>query len=1518
MTQTPSHSKLDNATDEFLGEILPGWMRFASVERLKALRDAYSAHLQSQAAIASSLATLEPVDTFAKRKLAPAIARDMKIHVDFDIACWREERRTFKVEIDKLPTGDSFFVTVPLLQKLMQGFASGETFYDETALTNPEIKASNTPERILSKDSASLVRVCREVDVGAAYQAHLGKLLSSDFEKALAEDLRLTLAVQVEMAAIRGHVKGQAQQVLRDLAANQTVSVQKGYEVRTGSLRMLGCTLDGMFAVEIRSGWASTTVGLQGTTTVSDVLLVFPDDVATRVQHYPSWSKVNQKLIEIIRDPARRTLLERRVALSDRPGFLNTLAERMADDEPDLEPGLVALTGNLFEGLASRHIQRLKADAKFLAVPNADADAKRSSQRLALLESAGLTLLNLAGLFVPTIGTLLLANMVRETLSEVFTGVWHWSRGHQHEAIRHMLGVAENLAVTAAVAGGASLVARTFARSAFVDELEPVIDDQRRQHLWSNNLAHYQDASPPSGLTELDNGLLTDGQRHWWRHQGMHLRVRAHAEHGRWTLLDVSHEEAFAPELEWNGERAWRLAHQRPAELEWSDPRMLLDRLWPGAYEEGAERVAQMLAVADVDDAHLRGLLVENRPLPVTLRDTLERFAVEARVERFLADIGKLDQPLWDWCLDHLELQGKPLEEQTSGIAKRAASVRPRLFEHLAGAYLGSHPQLAILRRDFPGLPDAYALHVLSLTTVEQRVTMRTAGRIPLAVAQQAREWLQVARLTRLREALYLRGSYRFGQDEMIFSLLRRHAEWPASVRLELRSGTVSGSLLSRLAAADEGAQATHVLIRQDGAYRLYDAAGGELPASVPGTFDLPGALLACLPQADRQRLGWVGSQAADKLRSDLQGWLPQGRSALLELLGSRDVGLPHNPIRRLPDGRVGYLLSGRDPFAHLGRSHLRARIRGLYPGFNEQEVETFLGVLLERPGSAYRNLILQEQEYRRLSRALGQWVERARSVDSQTTRRAAARELRRSWRLIGERIVDQHGESQGMRLSLAGMPLRSLPELPVGVDFSHVSELVLMNLGFEELPAGFLRCFAGLRWLNLSGNSLTRVPADLGRLPRLTNLNLARNQIQMSAAGITTLQSLTRLQALDLNFNPLGAISLQLRPLVRLRDLHVRGANLQTVPSGLHQCRLLEVADLRDNHIGAVPQALLDAPLALRQTIELDGNPLSITIRQRMAGLAVDEAAVQPAAIDIGVARTGWLALADATQRESSGGWWDDLRAEPGSDDFFALLAELTGSRDYRVIPADLGRRVWTMLEAMHGDTALCEELFTLAADPRTCVDSVASCLSALEVRLYIAQALRESEPVAARLTRLRVARQLFRLDQVERIARADVQARLAQGQDVDEVEVSLAYRTGLASELELPGQPRTMQFETIAGVTRAQLTAAATTVRRAEASDQLPRYVAQRSFWLEYLRQEEPTAFSDVEAPFWTRMERLSDNTESSEGTYLAQMNAIATERQEATDALALRLTREALGLPASPDVVEVPEGPGATTTQ
>ncbi|XDR18722.1 NEL-type E3 ubiquitin ligase domain-containing protein [Pseudomonas putida] len=170
----------------------------------------------------------------------------------------------------------------------------------------------------------------------------------------------------------------------------------------------------------------------------------------------------------------------------------------------------------------------------------------------------------------------------------------------------------------------------------------------------------------------------------------------------------------------------------------------------------------------------------------------------------------------------------------------------------------------------------------------------------------------------------------------------------------------------------------------------------------------------------------------------------------------------------------------------------------------------------------------------------------------------------------------------------------------------------------------------------------------------------------------------------------------------------------------------------------------------------------------------------------------------------------------------------------------------------------------------------------------------------MTTRDARLLLARRLFRLDRVEAFARQDFQSRsqLANAEDVDEVEVSLAYRVGLSVRLDLIGQPRTMQFRAIAGVSRSDLDRVYQAVQEAEASDELALFISQRDFWLPVLRAQRAEDFAALEEQFDTQLQALDERKETlGSAAYVQQANQIGKDREVALNALALRLTREAL---------------------
>lgn len=1501
MTHTAEPEKITHATDQFISEILPDWLKRASVQNLELLRQQALALRASQQKVHEALKPLKPLDDYAAVALESALATELGTAVDLRKTQWREERRRLKVFQGQVQEFTSYFVRTPALQHLMQNFKKNESFFEQTALVHPADKVTGEAERVVSSASERIAEICRQVDVGAGYRAHLDSVLNDAFISDLADDKRRQLGFEVEIAAIKGQHNAFDLGMLRSAADGKAVVHSLSRQVICGPLKMLGCALDGTLLFSIQGTWLGGSSGpVIPFPKVIGVMLYMPDDHQQPLRQFSDFTAVNRHLAAKMAQPAFCAALLRRVAIKDRAAFMTTLAMRLKDAVPDMQADMQVIDGNLFAGLARAHVQRIKEDAAELAVPTAQADRTASTERLQALEEAGLGLLNLAGLFVPLVGALLLADMVRQTLVQACEGVEDWAQGHQHEALEHFLGVAEVVVVTAAVTAGATLVARGFTRSPFVDELQPVVNAQGQHRLYANTLTPYRASTPMAEAAVADDGFIEEGGRRWWRHEGQGYQVRPIAQRSSWQLVHPTRDSAFAPEIDSNGEQAWLLSHERP--LEWQGAGLLLGRLWPAAAGLEASRVAQILRVADVDEEALRGLLVERRPLPVALRDTLQRFAIDARISAMFKQLGTgvaagIDLELFEWCIAREALQGQPWAAQAEHLLEHAPGLGEAMLAHFSVQQAGTDDLLALVKRDFPGLPDAYALHLLSQADAAQRLRMHNEARIPLALGQQARQLLLEAKLVRVRESLFLEHSYRDETVEVVFSLLRRHANWPASVNLELRDDPIAGRLLSRLDPVQQPGATLSVMARREGRFTLYDSNGQAQEAQPAEPCGLIEVLLAVLPDSRRQALGWGTAGGAAQVRGDLQRWLPTTRAGLLSDAGLREVGAQPSPMRRLPDGRIGYLLSGRGQ-AFGAMLNLRDRVRALYPGFSSDDVESYVSALMARPGSAYANLLIQEQQYRRLDTALQTWVNDSSIVSTIMARRRCANEFRRCWRMNGEQELSSIGLVVGMKMSLIGSPIGVLPDIPHDADFAHITTLTLVGLGLDSIPNQFLRNFSRVRTLDLSNNGLTTWPAQLSTMTHLRVLRLARNRLGMTSATSAVLSQLGQLNELDLSYNPLGAISLEFRQLSRLRTLNLRGAGLLTMPSGLEWCGFLETADLRNNSISSMPQLWLDAPASLRQSLRLLGNPLPINIRTQLRAPAAGELAVPTEVPTLAEARRLWLGGLDEADSETRGALWDALLAEPGSEPFMQMMAELTCTSDYRQAREALAERVWGLMAQAHADTALREELFSLAANPRTCVDSVLSCYSVLEVRGLVAKALQEASGEQAEAARLNLARRLFRLEQVERIARDAMAAERAQGRSVDEIEVSLAYRVGLASELDLPGQPRTMQFGAIAGVTRAQLDAAAVKVRSAEAGEGLVEYVSLRDFWVQYLEKRHADAFSTAEKPSWDGLETLDDERETlTDKQYVKRANQLAVERTQARQDLILLLTRDAL---------------------
>lgn len=910
-------------------------------------------------------------------------------------------------------------------------------------------------------------------------------------------------------------------------------------------------------------------------------------------------------------------------------------------------------------------------------------------------------------------------------------------------------------------------------------------------------------------------------------------------------------------------------------------------------------------------------------------------------------------------------------EERASALQKklqaRAISVRARLTRSLyAEQQPSANVAVALVQRDFSSLPASMVEELLIDATPAERTALNAGTRIPLRVAEGARRLQQQLRLTHAFEGLYLDALLDKDTEVLALNTLQALPGWVNDVRLEVRQGSLEGEL--RASVGPEDAAERKVLVRKDdGRYE----ARNDRDEHLHGADDLYSSLQHALP--DRQRLAigvpdvGQGSQLKAKM---LEHQLSPDQ--LRPLLNMRPRQQPFfNPPMRLSGQRIGYPLSDH-PIVSRWIRVTRARVLALYPAMTSEEVNSFVENMDETLGS---ELTRREIEYAQLKDTLQDWHRAwVRSVSAQERSTAGFRErrdarlaimkaLKQAWQRTGEVDLDNTGYRQGQRIDLSDMDLaEELKDLPpLTANFDHVTSLDLSGNGIEGNADGFLRHFKRLRTLVLGNNELVALPNNLGDMIHLSSLDLADNLIELDAAAVTQLSKLKHLRYLSLEGNPLG-IPPDIGQMPNLQFLLLADTEINTWPVGIFdQVRLRTFyLDMKSNALEIIPEALpgsAQAEVIARTLISHETANISPENLQRVRdyGHSVGFEPNRPEHAR-GVGDTVLWATG-MTEQEWRGKQdvWADLENEPGSEPFFNELRKLAQSADAvaadHEAKVDLRRKVWSMVEATAGNTALREKLFRMAAAPTTCVDAGAQLFNAMGLEVLIVQAYELREPELIETQLLKLARGKSRLDELGRIARERIDALLleghrfpeydmegalvshldAQGQpvtDIDEVEIHMIYPTQLATRLDLPWQSREMMFHA-PDVSPVMVSEAYDRVLRKEAGPLLQERLVEQPFWVDYLKRRYSQAFealrakaeplldlqaaqqawldsdSSVQRIHWRaqvrRLAKLLGKPESeirpgevmSDAQYYAEMAAIATQEK----ALIGKLTEEAL---------------------
>lgn len=827
-------------------------------------------------------------------------------------------------------------------------------------------------------------------------------------------------------------------------------------------------------------------------------------------------------------------------------------------------------------------------------------------------------------------------------------------------------------------------------------------------------------------------------------------------------------------------------------------------------------------------------------------------------------------------------------------IATSLRSNRQPMYERLYKIYDGTASgDVATLREHAPDLPTRVCQELLENASGRDRSFLRDRKIPGVDLARQVSEAQATLRQDRALTGLHRPLLASVDTEKLALGLMERVQGWDDGYRLEVRQGSVTGTLLDSVGETD--APTRGVIVKKTAGYQVTHNNGN---ISTTLTSDsLLQSIVDALPATQRTRMGFTDSDALD---------VPTLRSRILRA-ATGDPAHTGRVLRgersKTPKHLAACVQADPPATSDYARGLIR-KVRKLYPLYTDAQVSSFLDDAGSTQMERVNRIKALEQQLKKLRGLLHTWRDDEVQMktlagqlnDIRVSRRQVANTIENCWRRISHPRLSRNQPVTS--LTLERSPVGPLPTL-TEQDVAHVRSLSIKDMQAGDELVYFLKPFKGLVTLELERNQLTRLPEVLSHMPALEHLRLNGNQIQLTEHTLRKLADMRNLRTLGLSGNRLGA-TIDVSKMLDLQSLLLRDTHATELPVGLYRPPYLEFVDLQDNQIRELPAWLLQSSRRVSRTINLKDNPISAASRTKL------EAYRDNTGIGMGLLDGDTEVLNDLSTRDlwmpdpheetyaSRHRAWLALKNEPGSKEFFDLLAAVGGTADSRFVHEDMTRRVWNVIEVAQTDSELRARLLSMAVKAN-CDDAAATIFSNLEVVVELDTLVRQaanSHDQAARL--LSLGRRLFRQDYLAKLAEEHV---VKTNPKPDPAEVELAYRTGLAEELGLVGQPRHMRFARIAGVTAENLKVASNKVLAAELSHELLDDMISRSFWVDFLRQHHDQQFTDLVAPFHVRMEAAFGKEAELGAEYRITVDGIAGELKTAESALLKRLTEAAM---------------------
>ncbi|VVO88221.1 NEL-type E3 ubiquitin ligase domain-containing protein [Pseudomonas fluorescens] len=1230
--------------------ILPDWYLAASQAQRQALNASFVASVTSQTLLDKTMSRLQDIDAFAQPLLVKALKDQFAVELDVE-KTFLQLIKPLELGIFDIEFGTFEVLKLPLLQAALHNFEEQECAPAQFHSSSGFVVESNPGQ--FSKVTTALtvmqyLKLCRELDIGAKYQAYLKDFVQpSDpvaeavLRKRFVSSQKDAMRAAAELALLKKDIEPKDYSMILSVIDGEINPRMGNKQVWFREMGLMKRAMTGCILFVISEKYRYT----------DEVILYIPHDPEHPLKRYNSRemrASLKRRFMAADATPsgdggptAYQRFFSQFVAYADRPYYFSQFTQPSADsprdplailrspfgaifevlnpvsvftkpnelpprppgrqepiDDPYLHVtgrtprGLWAPNIDLWEDLYTKHRDRIIADARSHAVPSADVDARVRAEKIARLLNIGMLVLNAASMFVPVLGEVMIGVMAGQILYETFEGAIEWSEGDRNAAWAHLTDVVENLALIAVLHGAGKGLGKLAAvkPEPVVEALKPVTLATGQQRLWKPDLGPYKSPvmlpadSQPDGL-----GLHSvNGQAILPLDEARFL-VRQEPASGEYCIQHPRRPEAYAPHLEHNGAGAW--SHEGEEPLSW-DGSVLMRRLGYRTQAFTDAQLEQVRIASGVEHDQLRRLHVEQQPLGAQLSDTLTRFRIDREIGTFRAQIGS-DNPAV-YAKADLRLQFKVMRSQelvpvpgTPGMTleQRAAELRKEIARAVQNRKYSLFESL-YREQDANGQGSVARIKVFFPQLPNVVVDEILQG------ATQA-ERLGMDKPGPLPQRIYEQAER--SRQEL------RVARAYEGLYIESASSSIDSERLAlhSLEALPGWPKDAHFELREYGAQgKLLDAIGpvqspvravlvvdGNTRFAQSTSASLYSSVLQALTSEERQALGFT-LQEAERLKMTVQQ-TPLPRDQLRAVLQKHRVLKPSvEPGMKLLGG-VGSLPSGLASFFRTPS----ARVRKLYPDFSEAEVESFLRSLSEdiRGGLSRR-----EAEFTTLKNELDAWVQSRVTAESSPAvagripgarERQIASNLKRCWR----------------RQSGSTLSIDSTVELPsLSARFEHVETLALTGTGVRNLDA-FLKGFTALKTLRLEGMSrLSELPETVGEMQGLTHLSLRGSRVRWNEHTAAVLGKLSALETLDLLKNPLG-IAPDFSAQTRLKNINLSGTGIDQWPLGTRNLPDLQVLDLRENHLTEVSQEMLsmtgdhlEANARVNRVTLLEGNPFT------------------------------------------------------------------------------------------------------------------------------------------------------------------------------------------------------------------------------------------------------------------------------------------------------------------------------------